>query len=385
MNLDDSLDWLSTQLPAMEEELKELVEINSFTQNRQGVAACQELLRQRLAELPLTVELHPSDHYGPHLTFNTFAIGRRRGPLLVGHMDTVFPENTFEGYRSDGERAYGPGVLDMKGGLVVITFALRALAKAGRLEHIPLQGVVVSDEEIGSPESKELIRSLCASADAALAFESGRAQDMIITRRKGAGAIRVEAHGKAAHAGNLHHEGINAIWAMARFIDRAQSLTDYARGVTVNAGTIVGGQSKNTVPDFARADVDFRYCTVQDGQEMEASLRKLAEEAADSVPGARMTVEGGMRRFPMERSEASAELYRSYAACQVASGLGGGEAPLIGGGSDASTTSAAGVPSIDGLGPRGTGFHTKEEQIELATLVPKAQALVRYLWPLANG
>ncbi|MFN7130633.1 MAG: M20 family metallopeptidase [Myxococcales bacterium] len=383
MTLEQTLQWLGTQQKPMEAQLEELVSINSFTQNVRGVERCQELLRTTLAALPLNVQLHPSEKYGPHLSFSTAAIGRARGPLLIGHMDTVFPPETFEGYRSDGERAYGPGVLDMKGGLVVVTFALRALAEAGRLESTPLQGVVVSEEEIGSPESQALIRAMCPSADRALGFESGRANDLIITRRKGTGAFVAEAFGKAAHAGNLHHEGVNAIWALARFVDRAQQLTDYARGVTVNVGSFNGGQSKNTVPDHAKAGVDFRFCSVEDGKAMEAALRAAADEAVKAVKGATLKLEGGMGRTPLERTEASAELYRAYAACQKACGLGDGEAPLLGGGSDAATTSAAGVPSIDGLGPRGLGFHTREEQIELGSLIPKAAALVRYLWPLA--
>jgi glutamate carboxypeptidase len=187
------------------------------------------------------------------------------------------------------------------------------------------------------------------------------------------------AHGKAAHAGNHHAEGANAIWAVARFVDLVQRLTDYPRGITVNVGKVLGGQGKNTVPDFAEAHVDLRFCTRADGEALVEAFRSAAVTAAASVPGTRFELTGGISREPLERSSESAALLEAYAACARASGLGASEAALIGGGSDASTTSSSGIPSIDGLGPRGKGFHTVDEHIEVSTLVPKAQALARFL------
>jgi glutamate carboxypeptidase len=268
----------------------------------------------------------------------------------------------------------------MKGGLVVIAWALKALAATGGLEKLPgLRLVVVSDEEVGSPEGAGVIRQAIAGADACLVFESGRAGDAIITRRKGTGMATAVAHGKAAHAGNAHQEGANALWAIARFVDRVQQLTDYPRGVTVNVGKVTGGQGKNTVPDHAVAEVDLRFCTRADGEELVRRFHQAAEEAASGVAGTRIEVKGGVSREPLERTEASAALMAAYGACAHACGLGHGEAALVGGGSDASTSSAMGIPSIDGLGPRGKGFHTVDEFIEVETLIPKAQALARYL------
>jgi glutamate carboxypeptidase len=224
-----------------------------------------------------------------------------------------------------------------------------------------------------------VIEKAIVGSRACLVFEAGRAKDAIITRRKGTGAVTATAHGVAAHAGNNHAEGKNAIWALARFIDRAQGLTDYARGITVNVGKIAGGQGKNTVPDRADAWVDTRFCTRADGEALVLALRAAASEAAASVPGTRVELEGGIARLPLERTAESEALFHEYGAWARASGLGDAEAPLIGGGSDASTSSAMGIASIDGLGPRGKGFHTKDEQIEVASLVPKAQALARFL------
>jgi glutamate carboxypeptidase len=166
---------------------------------------------------------------------------------------------------------------------------------------------------------------------------------------------------------------------LARFIDRAQSLTDYARGVTVNVGTARGGTSKNTVPGSAEAALDFRFVTRADGEATRDALVEAATSAA--VPGTQVAIDAEISRLPLERTEASAALYRAYALHARAAGLGEGEAPLSGGGSDASTTGAMGIPSIDGLGPRGEGFHTTDEFLEVASIVPKAEALARFLWP----
>jgi glutamate carboxypeptidase len=377
--LHDALTWLREQTPAMERDLAELVERNSFTDNREGGQAVGALLGTLfgLPELDARAVPSPGGRYADHLCWST----RAAGPpiVLVGHLDTVFPPGAFEGYRRDGDLRRGPGVLDMKGGLVVVAYALKALAGAGLLDALPLRVVIVSDEEVGSPEGKAVIAEVAGGARAALVFEAGRARDAIITRRKGTGGLLVRAQGKAAHAGNLHHEGVNAIWALARFVDAAQSLTDYARGVTVNVGHITGGLGKNTVPDRAEAKVDMRFCTDGDGRALLDALGAAARRAEAGVPGASLAFEGGLARPPLERSEASAGLAGRYGACARAEGLGSEEAALLGGGSDANTTSALGVASIDGLGPRGKGFHTNDEQIEVATLVPKAAALARFL------
>ncbi|HEX8824366.1 MAG TPA: M20 family metallopeptidase [Archangium sp.] len=372
--------WLVGRLGEMEEALAALVEVNSWTENAEGGRKVGALLREQLSLPGLVAEVVASKRYADHLVFRSEGRAGLEPLALVGHLDTVFPPGKFEGYRRDGSLRRGPGVLDMKGGLVVITWALKALAASGGLEKLPpLRLVVVSDEEVGSPEGAGVIREAIAGAEACLVFESGRAGDAIITRRKGTGMATAVAHGKAAHAGNAHQEGANALWALARFVDRVQQLTDYPRGVTVNVGKVTGGQGKNTVPDHAVAEVDLRFCSRADGEELVRRFRQAAEEAASGVPGTRIEVSGGVAREPLERTEASAALMTAYGTCAHASGLGHGEAALVGGGSDASTSSAMGIPSIDGLGPRGKGFHTVEEFIEVETLIPKAQALARYL------
>jgi glutamate carboxypeptidase len=373
--------WLSDKQRAMEDALAPLVDANSYTENPQGGRKVGTMLRELFAARGVETTVCPSERYADHLVFRTRPeLANRSAVALVGHLDTVFPPGSFEGYRRDGALARGPGVLDMKGGLVVLAFALKAIeATVGLGSIAPVRVVVVGDEEVGSPEGQGVIAAAIAGSSACLVFEAGRQGDAIITRRKGTGAITAIAHGRAAHAGAAHQQGHNAIWALARFIDRVQPLTDYGLGVTVNVGRVTGGQTHNTVPDRAEAQIDIRFSTRKDGDQLSLAIRAAAEDAAASIPGTRIELQGGVLRVPLECTEASARLLAEYAACATHHGLGGAEAPLIGGASDASTAAGLGIPAIDGLGPRGSGFHTNDEHIELASLVPKAQALARFL------
>jgi glutamate carboxypeptidase len=374
--------YLAAREAPMLAAVERLVAVNSYTDNREGGRIVGEMLAAELASIDgVSVRILPGGRFAPHLVASTRAAeaSAEGAVAIVGHLDTVFPPGTFEGFRRDGALARGPGVLDMKGGLVVALEALRAMAAAGLLGRARVRLVIVSDEEVGSPEGRPILQRELAGAACALVLEAGRAGDKVITARKGTGGARALATGKAAHAGNAHPEGANAIWALARFVDRAQALTDYERGVTVNVGKISGGQSKNTVPDEAECALDFRFERIADGEATFAALQRAAGEAMASVPGTSLTLDGGPSRLPLERTPANVALYQEYAAHARAAGLGDGEAKLLGGGSDASTTAAMGIPSIDGLGPRGSGFHTREELIEVATLVPKAEAMAAFL------
>lgn len=375
------VDAVRGRTEAMLARIEELVTINSYTRNKPGGDAVGSLLVQGAEALGLVVRRIPSELYADHLVFSTKAAAQSAegATVLVGHHDTVFPAGSFEGFVRDGELVRGPGVLDMKGGLVVMLEALRALREAGLLDALPLRMIVVGDEEIGSPEGRGVIQREAKGARAALVFEAGRAHDRVITARKGTGSAKLVARGVAAHAANDHDKGRNAIWALARFIDRAQRLTDYERGVTVNVGVVRGGHAKNTVPDHAECEIDFRFVHAVDGVATFEALREAASEASREVDGTTLELGGGPNRMPLERTPENLAVYEAYAACARAAGLGGEESALIAGGSDASSTASIGVPSIDGLGPRGAGFHTKEERVEIASLEPKVIALASYL------
>ena len=244
---------------------------------------------------------------------------------------------------------------------------------------MPVRVVAVADEEVGSLEGKDVIKSLAHRADAALVFEAGRAEDRIVVARKGTGMVSVRATGRAAHAGANHAEGRNAIWALARWIDEAQTLTSYTKGVTVTVGVVHGGTAHNVVPAEATCEVDLRFEKKEDGEETLDAFQRMARRVEARFDGIELRVDGRLNRLPLERSLGGDTLLRAYAEQARAVGLGFEEAALVGGASDANTTAALRIATIDGLGPRGKGFHTLDEQIEIASLVPKARALARFL------
>jgi glutamate carboxypeptidase len=374
--------WCRNRQAAMLTLLEELVLQNSFSGEPDGGVVVAGMLHRELSGVDgMEVRLLESERFAPHVVATSAASkSSAEGCVgLVGHHDTVFPPGTFEGFEVEDGIARGPGVLDMKGGLVIMVNALQALGHHGMLGATPVRAVIVSDEEVGSPEGGDIIEAELRGAGCALVFEAGREADAIITTRKGTGGVRAVATGRAAHAGNHHRDGANAIWALSNFVDRVQRLTDYDAGVTLNVGLFEGGQSRNTVPDHASLLIDLRFISSADGEAMVERVRAAAREAEAEVAGTKIELHGGVKRKPLERCDANVALYQRYAACAQAAGLGHGEAGLIGGGSDASTTAAIGIPSIDGLGPRGSGFHTTEELIEVETLVPRLEALVRFL------
>lgn len=386
MSLTTALSLVDEQSSELLATLERWVRINSFSRDVAAVNRMGAQLEEDFAPLAMSFQRHRTGELGDHLFWSSAAwpgSPARSRVLLVGHHDTVFPPGTFETFEVAGDRVAGPGVLDMKGGLLVVWAALRALAGTNLLDAMPVALICVGDEEIGSPTSRDLLESEGRDAGYALVFEAGRAEDRIITRRKGTGGLHITVTGKAAHAGNNHADGINAIAAVARLVTAIEGLTDYDRGVTLNVGLCSGGESRNTVPRHATCEVDMRFLTASDGHALVAEVDRAARAIAEQT-GAKITLEGGVRRPPLERTEASAELCRLYGRCAIEHGLGGEEADLIGGGSDANTLSAIGVPAIDGLGPRGKGFHTHDEYIEWPTVVPRIKTLVSTLVALTS-
>jgi glutamate carboxypeptidase len=363
----------------MIDALGALVGENSFSDHREGGQRVAALLDEIFAPAALERHVVASDRYADHRVY-TSASNAGAPVLLVGHFDTVFPPGTFEGLRFDGDLLRGPGVLDMKGGLVVVAFAVRALAEVCGLDRVvPLRVVAVSDEEVGSHEARPILARFSDRVDAALVFEAGRAGDRIVTARKGTGMVDVHVTGRASHAGANHADGRNAIWALARWIDAAQGLTDYAKGVTVTVGVMKGGTAHNVVPAAASCEVDVRFETRADGEQLLEAFARIAQTVEAGMEGITIRVDGRLNRLPLERTPEGLSLLHAYAAAARHVGLGFEEAPLVGGASDANTTAALRIATIDGLGPRGKGFHTLDEQIEVASLVPKARALARFL------
>jgi glutamate carboxypeptidase len=367
-------------MPELWRLLEEWVGIESHTADRDGCDRMARALMTGFALRGLKGRLMAGRGAGDHFVATTPTWSRGGGTILVGHHDTVYPAGTFTGLRRGETTLCGPGVLDMKGGLAVVRTALAALSDAGALAQMPLAVVSVSDEEIGSVDGQRILTEVGRDARAGLVFEAGRVDDAIVTRRKGVGRLSVTAHGRSAHAGNDLSSGINAIWALARFIDAAQSVAGGES--TVNVGLVSGGSSANTVAADASCEIDLRILRATDGDHILEAIDRIARETAEST-GATFEIRGGIRRQPLERLDGAPAIFERYSKAARAEDLHGGEAALVGGGSDANTLATIGIPAIDGLGPRGRGMHTHDEFAEIATFQPRVMALVRYL--LASG
>lgn len=372
--------------------LQRVVDQPSHTHARADVEAAAQIVDELAAELGLSRTLHPDPkaRFADHRVYATPATGADdRCLALVGHIDTVFPRSLgFLAFARDGDIVRGPGVLDMKSGISSMLFALRALRRAAPAAFAALRVrlVIVSDEEVGSPSSHALYDQLAPRISAGLVFESGRKHDLIVTARKGGGVFTVTVHGKAAHSGNDHQAGVNAIHALSLLVGKIEAMTDYPRGVTLNVGTIEGGTAKNTVPERASCQVDARFETVADAEQVTAAIEGLARDpfaglaqVPERLRGVRVEVSGGVTRPPMEPIPASQRLRAAYEPYAAASGLQIGEAELQGGGSDANLLVALGVPCIDGLGPHGEYFHQVREWCSLASLRNRTAALAWFL------
>ena len=357
------------------ERLRALVDINSGIDNPEGRLACLSHLERHYRLLGFTTERVDRGHGMVHL------VGRRPARvanghqpprlLIVGHFDTVFDSNTaFLGMSRMGEWVHGPGVGDMKGGLVVAQAALEGLEHAGVLDRLDVVVVHNADEEIGSPTSRDLIEALAADRDLALDFEVGRASGAMVCSRAGIGRYFVQATGRSAHAGMHHAKGRNAIVALARAVDRFAALTDYDLGTTVNVGTVAGGAKRNIVADRAHCELDIRIRLADEGPRIHAAIEAICAEL--STDGITVAARGGLGRPPWPRSDTNDTWVQHF--LDVAGDLGVGvTAEDTGGGSDANFTAAMGIPTIDALGPVGEGVHTENERIKLHTLVERAK------------
>jgi len=369
--------------------LERLVNTPSHTYAKDDVENAAVLLDELAQAQGLSVTKHadPAGTFADHRVYETPAAqDGQKAICLVGHVDTVFPRSMqFLHYKRDEQRIYGPGTLDMKSGLSSMFFAVDAIRQQHpeRYAQLPIRLVVVSDEEVGSPSSKALYNKLAPSASCALVFEAGRAEDRIVTSRKGAAVFRFFAEGRAAHAGNKHAEGKNAIHALALLVPQIEALTDYDKGVTCNVGLIEGGTAKNTVPDAANCTIDVRFERQVDVDDVVGAFERLVTDGLNDAPEKLRDVvirlEGGVSRGPMEATPANQALRLAYEPFAAAEGLDVGEAPLQGGGSDANLLAALGVPSIDGLGPYGQHFHKVEEWSCLTSLERRTKALAAFL------
>ncbi len=378
-DLVELLEGESTDRRRSLDELRSLVEVDSGTYTPDGVNQVVARCRARLEEDGWRVSVSACDPGPGRAPVGDLLVARRSGRggpriLLVGHTDTVFPEGTAAGrpLREDGGRLLGPGVCDMKGGLVLGFRAVRALIRQGFDGFEELTMLLNPDEEIGSPASRPFIETEARRHDVALVLEAARASGAVVSSRKGVTTATVEVHGRAAHAGVEPEKGRSALLAASRLAVELHTLNGRWPGTTVNVGTLRSGSRTNIVPEEGILELEIRSPVADDLRSAEQVVERVVSEA--EADGIRATVEVRREHEPMERSEGTARLVE--VAGSVASDLGFSlTEEATGGASDANTIAALGVPTLDGLGPIGGDDHSEREWIELDT-VPLRTALL---------
>jgi glutamate carboxypeptidase len=391
--LEEIEEIVQDELPAYLEDLATLVNIDCGSYTKAGVDKVGSWTAAFLERLGAQVEIHAHATLG-NTVVGTFS-GRPGAPraLLIGHLDTVFPEGTAaeRPLRIDAGIARGPGVTDMKGGLLAGLYAILALISLGEGDDdttpVPIQPrgelpferlvyVANPDEEIGSVSSTAVIRELALASDVCFVLECARANGDIVSARKGTVDLRLTVHGRAAHAGVEPEKGRNAILAAAHQVIALQALNGRWPGVTVNVGVVNGGTRPNVVAEEAVLEVDLRATTAQSLAQAEAAVRAIA--ATTAVPETSVTVEETARHQPMERLERSVRLIEHAQAIAGRLGFELADA-ATGGASDANTTAGLGVPSLDGLGPIGGNDHSPSEYLEVDSIVPRTTLLAGLL------
>ena len=379
----DFLSLVSANLPNYLHDLETLVNIDGGTHNKTGVDAVARIVRERFREFGATVDDLPQEKYGDML----YAHWRGKGAariVMLGHMDTVYSDGTtaqFPFHRL-GAHLMGPGVGDMKGGLLAGIYAARAVVQSGFDRFAEIGMFCNSEEEIGSPASRGLYPQYARGANAVLILEAARESGAIVSARKGVGTYKLTVRGKSAHAGVEPDQGANAILALARYIEALQALNGLRPGVTLNVGVMRGGTRPNVIADLATAEIDVRVARAADAAPLEQAMRDaLAREVA---PGTSAELTGGISNPPMEKTEASARLVAL--AQQSAHELGFEiEDVATGGGSDGNYTAALGVATIDGLGPiSGKSHNALEEWLDEKSIVPRVAMLAKLIVKIAE-
>lgn len=356
--------------------LRNFVECESPSHNKSLVDAFGRRVVPEFERLGGVARRYPQKDLGDVLQFNFKGDPARRPLLLLGHIDTVYEQGTLSRMpcRISGGKMFGPGVFDMKGGIVMMLLAIESLQQSHELLPRPITILLNPDEEIGSRASRAITERIAKKCGAALVLEpSAGPKGACKTARKGVGDYLVRVTGISAHAGLDFQKGANAITELAHQLTRIAELTDLTRGTTLNPGIIRGGTRTNVVPDLAEAEVDIRVASKKEAERLDRRIKAL--KPCDRR--CKLEISGGVNRNPLERTAAVASLYRK--ARELASELGFDlQETSVGGGSDGNFTAGVGVPTLDGLGAVGDGAHALHEHIVLSEL-PRRAALIAQL------
>jgi glutamate carboxypeptidase len=350
--------------------LEEIITIQSGSHNKAGIDRTASTIVRAFQGLDVSTETIEQQLQGNNLVVRSSAQPTAdKQVLLVGHMDTVFPEDTdFNWYKADNDKSYGPGVVDMKGGLVVGIYALKALHKLGLLEQIPITYIFNSDEEIRSRSSLDLIQREANSSAFAFVLEAGGLGNEVVTGRKGNLTIELHIEGRAGHAAFATKDKPSAILEMAHKIIAFESLNDFDKGITINVGKIEGGIGSNTIPEFSSAQVDFRFVDPSDLRNLEIKVSEMANKIV--VPGTQSRVDFITGRPPMQQSQDNKRLFQTTADIANHMGYPVKEQYRFGV-SDANFIADLKVPVIDGLGPIGGRDHSRDEYMIRESLLKR--------------
>ena len=350
--------------------LEEIITIQSGSHNKAGIDRTASTIVRAFQGLDVSTQTIEQQLQGNNLVVRSSAQPTaEKQVLLVGHMDTVFPEDTdFNWYKADNDKCYGPGVVDMKGGLVVGIYALKALQKLSLLKQIPITFIFNSDEEIGSRNSIDLIQREANSSAFAFVLEAGGLENEVVTGRKGNLTIEIHIEGRAGHAAFATKNKPSAILEMAHKIIAFESLNDFDKGITINVGKIEGGIGSNTIPEFSSAQVDFRFVDPSDLRNLEVKVTEMANKVI--VPGTQSRVDFITGRPPMQQSQGNKRLFQTTADIANHMGYPVKEQYRFGV-SDANFIADLKVPVIDGLGPIGGRDHSRDEYMIKQSLLKR--------------
>jgi glutamate carboxypeptidase len=382
------LDYIASRHDQFIEDLETIVNIDSGSLYSAGVRKIVAYFQERFSNLDwYTQALAFADGDVPCLeaaNVDPQAPGTEFDFLFLGHMDTVFLEGTVQlrPFSIDGNHAKGPGVCDMKGGLVAILHVMETLQHFGITDNLSLCAGFNSDEEIGSNASRAWLEALAAKSKRVFIFEPCRIGGQRVLQRKGAGWYNVICRGKAAHAGVEPEKGANAVVELAHHIVDVAGFGNSELGTTVNVNIVNGGTKSNVIPDFAKARVDVRFAETSEVERIEDCFQQITQRP--HVNDVRTEVDGEVNRPPMVPSEKTRRLWDQIA--KIGTRLGQ-EMELIatGGGSDGNFTSAMGIPTIDGMGPRGGRAHSEDEFLDLKSITPTVQLVSEVCKAAAEG
>lgn len=377
--------WLDGQEDDMVEMIERITNINSGSLNKSGVNEMADIFSRELQQLGFSISTLPGEtiempscpgsNYNIDVADHVLASKAGNGTrlLLMGHLDTVFPLNSpFQTFRREGDMMYGPGVSDMKGGLVVMLYALKALNEFAHLQDKSITLLLNSDEEVGSLSSRKYLEQQALLHDYGLVYEPGTS---LVRQRKGLGQARFVITGKASHAGAAHEQGRSAIKELAYKIVEIERMTDYESGVTVNVGVVNGGEARNTIAPCAEALIDLRYPQAQQGLDAVAQFEDIfASVYSYAVDSGEISTESwtNLHRPPKIPTPESDYLLQKTLSISKLLGqtIGVGDS---GGGTDGSLTQAVGLPTLDSLGGSGSGAHSDREEGRISSLVERAK------------